>query len=164
MQDPAEDSRQCVQEVKDDAIYFCQTELIPALDHGIYNSDTLLSPSLKCSLQASLRRLNWTSRRDKSLYSAGRETSVVDPYLYPLVFGETKIFNCPFHDRDDCITKCGQGSSGISWSPHNREDGSLNGGERSCGSTDYMFRNAWSVRYQWLPCDVNFELETGKAR
>jgi hypothetical protein len=155
---------QCVQEVEDNAVLFRQTGIIPALEYGIYKSDTLLSPSVKSSLQASLRRLEWTSRRDKSLCSAGLETRIVDPYLYPLIFGRTKIVNCPFHNPDDSITLCGQGSSGISWSPQDQDYGSLNGGERFCGDTSYMFRNAWSVRYQWLPCGVDFELETGKAR
>ncbi|KAL8751120.1 MAG: hypothetical protein Q9184_006171 [Pyrenodesmia sp. 2 TL-2023] len=28
----------------------------------------------------------------------------------------------------------------------------------------YKITNAFSVRYQWLPCDISFEDETGKAR
>lgn len=65
---------QCVQEVKSNATHFCQTEIIPALDHRVYKSDNLLSTSVKCSLQALFRSLDWTSRRDKSLCSAGPET------------------------------------------------------------------------------------------
>ena len=150
--------------MEDNAIHFRQNRIIPALDHSIFKSDTLFSPSMKFSLQASLRHLEWTSRRDKGLCFAGPETRIVNPYLYPLIFGRTRIVNSAFHNLDDCIKLCGEGSSGVFCAPQDQECGSLDGGEQFCGDTSYNFCNAWSVRFQWLPCDVSFETETGKAR
>ena len=56
---------------------------------------------------------------------------------------------------DDCIHFCGKGRSMKLL--YSNEDGALSG--RDC----YKLSNAWSIRYQWLPCDVEFQQETGKT-
>ncbi|KAL8783078.1 MAG: hypothetical protein Q9213_004890 [Squamulea squamosa] len=56
----------------------------------------------------------------------------------------------------DCIRLSGKGMSRNLISPN--ENGALN--ERN----SYKIDNAFSLRYQWLPCDIHFEEETGRAR
>lgn len=142
-----------MQEVQDKTIRFHQSQIILALDHGVYKSDTLFHSSLKSALQASLRRLERAGKVDKTSGSDKIESTIVDPSLHPLCFGKTKHLRSASSKLDNCIKLCGKGTSRNSLRPG--EDGSLKA--RHC----YAINNAWSVRYQWLPCDVSFEPETG---
>ncbi|KAL8906012.1 MAG: hypothetical protein Q9207_002297 [Kuettlingeria erythrocarpa] len=146
----------CLQEVRDRVVPFRQHQFLPALDHGINKSDTVIGPALSTALQRSLKRLERVSKQDKTYGPQAAQTMIVDPCLYPLRFGLTKYYSSPMSSFTDCIRLSGKGMSRNLISP--KENGTLD--ERS----SYKIKNAFSLRYQMLPCDVHFKEETGKAR
>lgn len=108
------------------------------------------------ALQRSLKRLEQISDLDRNPEPQLSQRSIVDPSLYPLHFGLTKYYSDPMSSFTDCIRLSGKGMSRDRISP--KENGILD--ERH----SYKIDNAFSLRYQWLPCDIRFEEETGKAK
>lgn len=131
---------------------FRLSQVIPTLDRGVNKSDTLVSPILKERFQAAVRRLysdtNVTSTFNTSFGDS--ETAIVDPSLFPLSFGTSRVLDSSTLELQECLSKYGKSRSQHRVSD---EDAALVG--RGC----YAIDNAWSVRYQWLPCDVRFDHE-----
>jgi len=146
---------QCVQEAQERAIHVQESGFIPALDHGVYKSDTRISSALKTSLGASIGRLEQGNEDHSTTWSETVESSVVDPGLYPFCFGRTRYRVSAMSKIEDSIRLCGKGRSRSLLQPE--ESGALRG--KDC----YVIDNAWSTRYQWLPCDIKFDEHTGKA-
>ncbi|KAL8799664.1 MAG: hypothetical protein Q9182_005734, partial [Xanthomendoza sp. 2 TL-2023] len=146
----------CLQEVLERATKFRQHQFIPTLDHGVNQADTVVGPDQGRALRKSLGRLERVSAQDKNYMLQSSERLMVDPFLYPLRFGLTKYYSSPMASFRDCIRLSGKGLSRNRISP--TENGTLD--ERS----SYKIDNAFSTGYQWLPCDIHFEEETGKAR
>ncbi|KAI4200083.1 MAG: hypothetical protein LQ348_001791 [Seirophora lacunosa] len=146
----------CVQEVRDRAIQFHQTGLIPALDHGVLKSDTVVGSALNLALQNSLRRLERVSGYDKFHRSEASQSFIVDPYLYPLRFGLTRYCSSAMSTFKDGIRLSGKGISRSLLPP--QVNGTLN------DRWSYQITNAFSLRFQWLPCDISFDEDTSKAR
>ena len=136
---------------------FDQLCFIPSLDHGVYKSDTMIPSPLKTRLQGSLLHLERFSKRVQKEISTGLKSSIVDPYLYPLIFGLTKYYSSAILGLERCVRLSGVGMSNKSLIPPYM-DASLS--ERF----SYKIENAWSTRYQWLPCDISFDEQTGNAR
>ena len=150
------DIPQCLQEVLDRDTQLYEHRFIPALDHGINKSDAVVRSGWKISLQRSLRRLEQVSEQDRNHRPQAFQHLIVDPCLYPLRFGLTKYYSSPMSSFNDCIRLSGKGMSRNLISP--KENDGLD--ERN----SYKIDNAFSLRYQWLPCDIQFEEKTGRAR
>lgn len=148
--------RQCVQEAQERAIRFQESRIIPALDHGVYKSDTIISSALKTSLRTSIEGLERGNKDDSTKWSKAVESSIVDPNLYPLCFGRTRYRVSAMSKIEDSIKLCGKGRSRRLI--QQEENGSFRG--KDC----YAIDNAWSTRYQWLPCDIEFDEYTGRPR
>lgn len=130
-------------------------QFVPALDHGINKSDTIIRSAQATALQRSLRRLERASEQGIRDKPRALQNSIVDPSLYPLRFGLTKYYSSPMSSFTDCIRLSGKGMSKNLISP--KQNGTLD--ERN----SYKIENAFSLRYQWLPFDIQFEEGTGKA-
>ncbi|KAL9011947.1 MAG: hypothetical protein Q9173_003250 [Seirophora scorigena] len=146
----------CVQEVRDRAIQFHHTGVIPALDHGVYKSDTIVGSALNLALRTSLTRLERVSGYDKFHRSEASQTFIVDPHLYPLRFGLTRYRSSAMSAPKDCIRLSGKGTSRSLFPP--QVNGTLN------DRWSYNITNAFSLCLQWLPCDISFDEDTCKAR
>ncbi|KAL8896857.1 MAG: hypothetical protein Q9192_002865 [Flavoplaca navasiana] len=144
----------CAQEIHHRATQFQLTGFLPALDHGVYKSDAIVEPTLAEALQSSLRRLERFSTYGS--HHGPQPKVIVDPCLYPFRFGVTKYYSSPMSSFQQSIRLSGKGMSRNLLSPNS--DGTLD--ERN----SYKIDNAFSLRYQWLPCDISFDEETGKAR
>ncbi|KAL9637114.1 MAG: hypothetical protein Q9204_001998 [Flavoplaca sp. TL-2023a] len=144
----------CVQELNHRATQFQHTKYLPALDRGVYKSDAIVKPALGEALQSSLRRLERSSTSGS--HHGTQPRIIVDPCLYPFRFGVTKYYSSPVSSFQKSIRLSGKGMSRNLLSPN------LNGtlDERN----SYKINNAFSLRYQWLPCDISFDEETGKPR
>lgn len=148
--------RQCIQETQEKVVQFQKSQIIPALDHGVCKSDTIISSALKTTLRASIERLERGNKHDSTKWSEAVESLIVDPSLYPLCFGRTGYRGSAMSKIEDSIKLCGKARS--SYPPQEEKSGSLR------GHGYYAIDNAWSTRYQWLPCDVEFDEHTGRAR
>ena len=135
---------------------FHDSQIIHALDRGVEKSDTLVASAVKEALSAAVTRLEKDSETGMMLSSRSDQTvtSVVDPSLFPLIFGTTRVLRSGCIGLQDCVQKCTKGRTG---SIPSDDECSLQG--RSC----YTNEKAWSNRYQWLPCEVRFDNE-GKGR
>lgn len=147
---------QCVRETQERAVQFQDSRFIPALDHGVCKSDTILSSAIKTSLRASISRLEPGNGNDSTKCSEAVHSSIVDPSLYPFYFGRTRYRVSAMSKIEDSIRLCGKGRSR---SPlREEESGALRG--KDC----YAITNAWSTKSQWLPCDIEFDEHTGEAQ
>ena len=142
--------------MEDKAAQFHHTRFIPALDHGVCKSDTIVGSHLNIALRSSLRRLERLRGHYEEPGAKSLKNFVVDQDLYPLSFGLTRYRLSVMSTFEDCIKLSGKGIS--------RSLLSTKGNGRLDERSSYKIDNAWSLNYQWLPCDISFEEDTGKAR
>ena len=143
-----------MQELHHRATQFQHTKYLPALDHGVHKSDAIAKPALGEALQSSLRRLERSSTSGS--HHGTQPKVIVDPCLYPFRFGVTRYYSSPMSSFQQSIRLSGKGKSRNLLSPNS--NGTLD--ERN----SYLIDNAFSLRYQWLPCDIRFDEDTGEAR
>ncbi|KAI4277767.1 MAG: hypothetical protein LQ337_001525 [Flavoplaca oasis] len=144
----------CAQEIHHRATQFQLTGFLPALDHGVYKSDAIVEPTLAEALQNSLRRLERFSTYGS--HHGPQPKVIVDPCLYPFRFGVSKYYSSPMSSSQKSIRLSGKGMS--------RNLLSRNSNSTLDERNSYKIDKAFSLRYQWLPCDIGFDEETGKAR
>ena len=135
---------------------FHQLQIVPALDYGVYKSDTLVPDELRISVHVMLERIK---RNDHCLSSNKSDTfakHIIDPSVCPMQFGRTKYLSSAMTKPEDYLGLCGRGKSMTQLLPG--EDGTLR------GDFCYNTSTGWSTRYQWLPCDVCFDKDTTKAQ
>lgn len=136
---------------------FRQSQHVPALDHGVCKSDTIVPRALKNALKGSLMRLERLRRKEVGNHHTGPELFIVDPCLYPLCFGLTRYYSSAMSSLESSMRLSGKGLSNRDLiSP--KVDPVLY--EVGC----YHIDNAWSTRHQWLPCDISFDEETCQAQ
>ncbi|KAI4253944.1 MAG: hypothetical protein LQ352_003393 [Teloschistes flavicans] len=150
----------CISEVQDYAGDFAQTNIVPALDRGVFKSDNLLASALSDDLSQAMAQLQKdASHNDHASVQSNVTLQIVDPALYPFSFAKSPCQGRRSLGRDDCIEHCGLGHIiGVPQDSNGPCDGSLKG--RGC----YAMNHAWSLRYQWLPFEVKFNAEDPTTR
>ncbi|KAM0276880.1 hypothetical protein ACHAQH_006298 [Verticillium albo-atrum] len=144
----------CVAELTKKANLYGSTSLIPILDYSVcvIKSDKLIDDNLRNKLGKALKGIE-THCDDWSHSKKGKILSLLDPSLWPVVYGRTRIL----HDRhigiEDCLHCCGKG-----WLLDERTQGGLD---------EYRWDEdeiaSLSLKYQWLPCNVNVD-DDGMAK
>ncbi|KAL4733486.1 hypothetical protein BDV11DRAFT_199938 [Aspergillus similis] len=139
----------CLQELQDKARQFDRDGrlVVFSTSSGICKSDTAVYSDLKSQL------LNWV---DLLSHQATRQKSesvvvdLVDPSLFPLVYGRTKILDggksCGMDEHS--WSSCSKEGPLVSEPPQLAKGGSVWPG----GDAQYI----WSSKFQWLPCEVDF--------
>jgi hypothetical protein len=163
----------CVAELRDKATYFQATGHVRVLDTGscVCKSDVLGGPELCADFRSGIQSV--LAQRDEP----GRDgvASYVDPALYPLVWGKSRVLAHGGH-----VTR--QGDI-IASSPNSVtaavETAPRHGDKRTHSDTvqermatlipkpwEYVFNDedatnikayCWSYKYQWLPSEVEFD-------
>lgn len=116
------------------------------LPRDVYRSDAAISEETKLASQRAVRPLENRRRR-----ADGMTLDLVDPSLYPLIYGSTKIL--PLGARQttlkDCIERCG-------------EDEVVEAVLKPLKITTYLGATfsespdqSYSSKFQWLPCEVD---------
>lgn len=125
----------------------------------VIKSDTLLPNELKQRLRAAAALLEDVpgSQRDWHPGSDEKVLDLVHPSLWPLVFGRSRIISDKHITLDKCLDHCGSGK--VIPEPK-RPYLRMPDGLRSI--TEDNDKRALSLRYQWLPCDV--DLAGGRPR
>ncbi len=138
----------CVDEVR----YYVQSNgsghLVPAIDGGVIKSDSSIDAVVKKELQRAMDELRNDFRCQEVSTENRQVADIVDPYLFPFAWDETRTLRTSSVDPLDCIARCGQGSP-VKAPP-----------AEHCEETEFLnYRNeiAWSNRYQWLPFDLTFD-------
>ena len=125
---------------------FRYTRIIPAIDGGVLKSDDCVDVSIK----SDLKRVASALRRGSidKLRSQEPVIDLVDPHLFPYVFGKTKTLrNSAYIPPKDCISRTGDGE--VVKMPREEDTKQEERGK-------YPNDMAWSRRFQWLPFDITW--------
>lgn len=136
----------CIQELRHRAKGINKDPSAPIV---VYNGDVLKvdSPALKIALQDAVKPLeavpDW--QKDWCPGHLGTVVNLVDPNLYPLVYGATRALKvgAKVVGVKDCIERCGEGETIVKTKTSLDEN------------DDYMA--PISLLFQWLPSDVTIE-------
>jgi hypothetical protein len=153
----------CIKELRDKAITFKKTGFVRAVDAGscVCKSDTLVATAFAKELQDSTLPLR--DQCGKKFSHDGQLTDLVDPSMFPLIYGKTRVCTDGRQvELDTCINHCDEAISTIApLYPENRLLSSHEidrNRERHGRPFDHHsakpFR--WSLRFQWLPCELKF--------
>ncbi|CAI7564334.1 unnamed protein product [Penicillium bialowiezense] len=146
----------CLKELQDKAREFDQNGHTLAFNthSGVCKSDTAISSDLKSQLSNSADLLSHQVARMKSDSSV---MNIVDPSLFPLVYGRTKVIpsgkSCGM-DEDSWLS-CSKDDQVLSETPQVDTKAMSRPGGKS--------RHIWSSKFQWLPCEVEFTGPSGST-
>ncbi|KAJ2911781.1 hypothetical protein MD484_g8633, partial [Candolleomyces efflorescens] len=120
---------------------------IRVFNGDVCKSDTAVSDETKLALQKAVKVLEDVPESQKD-WHPGSDRKVLDlvhPSLFPLVYGISKILpvGAPVTTLEDCIKRCGEGQV----IPIQTD------------SKRFSDENAWSDKFQWLPCEVDISGE-----
>jgi hypothetical protein len=163
----------CLSELRDKVSEYNATGQVLTLNAAacISKSDTLVSPALREELQqgaASLQALTEKDGHHEQVWN------LVDPSLYPLVFGRTAVLTDGGHvGLRDCFQSYSLEGTVVK-TPYSHVNAEIEKRREliKIGAADpdaelnfelpywgYWFR--WSKKFQYLPCEVEFKGETG---
>lgn len=141
------------------AEFFKKTNLVPTLDASasVVKSDSCIDESLRKSLQAAFAKLKLEQKDDPDWHPRSNDMvqNLVHPSLYPLIYGQTRVFREEVVGVEDAIDRwSGKGDVIPKGEPQTngrgyRYDTSIGG-----SSVDPSY---WSENYQWLPSNVRFQ-------
>lgn len=139
----------CLQELQDKARQFDRDGRLVVFNtsSGVCKSDSAISSDLKSQLSNSVDLLSHQAIRQKSESAV---VNLVDPSLFPLVYGRTKILV----NGQSC------GMDENSWSSRSEECPIVSEHPQLAkGGSSWTWdsgRYIWSSKFQWLPCEVEF--------
>ncbi|KAI8711598.1 hypothetical protein NCS52_01423700 [Fusarium sp. LHS14.1] len=140
----------CLVELARKANLFEETGMVPVMDYSAYviKSDTLLTQTLKDELKAAVETLENLQRlrKDWQPDTDGKVLNVVDPSIWPLVYGTSKILPDQHVPLEGCTDYCGMGDE-IPQPPKPMLD-------RRRAMLLPLRMKAFGTRFQWLPCNI----------
>lgn len=134
---------------------FEETGMVSVYDGDIVKSDSAIPDPLKTALQAAAARLEDVpeSEKDWQPHTDGRVLDLVDPSLFPVIFGRTLVVADGELSIEEGLARSGHGEilPALENEPgHDETDGHLD-------SDDEEECSQYSHNYQWLPCEVKFK-------
>ncbi|KAF4336091.1 hypothetical protein FBEOM_10027 [Fusarium beomiforme] len=151
----------CFRDLAFKAGIYQQTNLVPVIESSacVIKSDRLLSNELTERLKTAAAQLEDVPERERD-WHPGSDDKVLDlvhPSLWPLVFGQSRILPDKYVTVEECLEYCGAGEViPEPYRPKLRHQDSFH------SFSEDADKRALSLRYQWLPCDV--DLTGGRAR
>ena len=124
--------------------------LVSVFDGDVVKSDTAIPPDLQAALKAAVKLLEDVPEHLKD-WHPGSDNVVLDlvnPSLFPLVYGRTRVLKEGLTTLDDFIQRCGEGVI-----PKGKGSNTARSYKSFLGrfELDVMF---YSHQFQWLPCEV----------
>jgi len=142
----------CIDELRYKSKIFQQSGIITAYDVGIVKSDTAIPSHLRKALCTAVEPLENVPDVHKDWHPGSNEMvlDLVHPSLFPVVYGRTRVLEDSVVGLDDCVKRCGDGRT-LSV-PQPREEQLLD-----LKLYQHRLRHPYSRKFQWLPCNVEFE-------
>lgn len=140
-------ARYCISELQHRAVSSAPgDETFRVYSGDVLKSDSAVPDSLRLRLQKAVRALEDVPEHLKTWNASSGHVvlDLVDPNLYPLVYGKSRIL--PVGNKrltlQDCIERCGEGER-------------LPKRSRLEVSEDFEVRETYSDKFQWMPCEVD---------
>ena len=155
----------CIAELQIRAATFEKHGYVVAYDGDVVKSDTAVSEDVTAALRHAVKILEDVPEKQMDWHpgSDGKVLDLVHPSLFPLVYGRSRVLEQgQTMDLDKCLEFAG---TGIAIREPPEGEAKAPDGKRNHHWSDYHseFRGAeYSLKYQWLPCDV--VLEDGKPK
>ncbi|KAK0638191.1 hypothetical protein DIS24_g10065 [Lasiodiplodia hormozganensis] len=148
----------CIEEVRHKAGLHEETgmTLILNTDTGVVKSDAVVSSELKQQFRAAMKPLEDVPDNQKDWHPGSNNTvlNLVDPSLFPLVYGRTRVLPHGTIGLNDCLQSFtfGEQTQVPPW--------------QEAQSETFVQHDAktFSTKFQWLPCDVHFEEEDNSVK
>ncbi|KAF5620621.1 uncharacterized protein FTJAE_11614 [Fusarium tjaetaba] len=152
----------CISELRVKAELYEKTGLMPVYDYAttIIKSDSLLTPDLAEALQEGVKPLEDVPPELKDWHPNSKEQvlDLVHPSLWPLIYGRSRVLDDRVIGVDDALASCGTGV--VLRAPGSEQTTHIIGEGGFCEDEVVVLSN----KFQWLPCDVDLDPETGKAK
>ncbi|KAF5250811.1 hypothetical protein FANTH_4083 [Fusarium anthophilum] len=152
----------CISELRNKAELYEKTGLMPIYDYTttVIKSDSLLTSDLAKALQEGVKPLEDvpTELNDWHPNSKEQVLDLVHPSLWPLMYGRSRVLNDRVIDVGNALASCG---TGVVLRAPGPEQTTHIIGEGGFSEEEVM---VLSNKFQWLPCDVDLDPETGKAK
>lgn len=138
-------------ELRAKATLYKMSGMIPVLDvdHGVLKSDVAIPTKLKRDLKRGVQVLEMVSEHQKDWHPGSDEKvlDLVHPSLFPLVYEQSRILTHSTIGLHDCLESISKGD--VIPDP-------MSYPYLTCAQTPELYKDLWSTRFQWLPCDVSF--------
>ncbi|KAM0321537.1 hypothetical protein ACHAQA_010027 [Verticillium albo-atrum] len=153
---------QCIQELRIKADLYENSGLMPVYDYraAVIKSDAIMTPELAASLRDAIKPLEDIPPEAKDWHprSHQRVLDLVHPSLWPLVYGRSRVLRDRVISLEDSLDYCGMGS--VIPLPSEDETRFI-----ICeGGFSEERITILSNKFQWLPCDVDLNPTTGRAK
>ncbi|KAG6837454.1 hypothetical protein H0H93_008997 [Arthromyces matolae] len=147
----------CLAELKYKVKFFNKTGAVAVYNGDVVKSDHAVPASLKEALKTAVERLECVPATQKD-WHPGSDDIVLDlvhPSLYPLVYGLSRVIPDDLVSLEDCIARCGKGRKIRKPSSRGLPPEFVEGDHAT---------NPYSLRFQWLPCEVDISEGPGNAK
>ncbi|GAQ10473.1 hypothetical protein ALT_7794 [Aspergillus lentulus] len=155
-----------IEEVKFKAEIFLKKGMVTALDGGVVKSDIAVTEDIKLALQAAVEPLENIAEHDKDYErgSGGQIVNLVDPSLFALAYSRSQVLPDRVIGLDDYFSHSGRAKAlEVKWEEHDPFSLINNGRTRTKHEFLDLF-TAYSLDYQWLPCEIKFRDTTEGCR
>ncbi|PKX93839.1 DUF4246 domain-containing protein [Aspergillus novofumigatus IBT 16806] len=155
-----------IEEVKFKAETFFKKGMVTALDGDVVKSDIAITEDIKLALQAAVEPLENIDENDKDYEpgSGGQVVNLVDPSLFALAYCRSQILPDRTIGLDDYLSHSGRANVlEVKWEEHDPFSVINNGRTRTKREFLDLF-TAYSLDYQWLPCEIKFRDTTKGCR
>lgn len=143
--------RWIIQELRYKAKIFNETKGVSLYNGDVVKSDSKVPKSFKEALKSAVVPLEAIPEVYKDFHprSDGKVIDLVHPSLFPLIYNRSRILPDKLVGLGNCLEMTGLGNI---IAPRSKEEGK---------DTDFLNRyyeasSAYSMNYQWLPCEVEF--------
>jgi hypothetical protein len=151
---------QCIAELQAKARHFKEMGVIPTLDAdaSMAKSHTIVDSSLHRAVEDAFAKLKADQADDPDWHPGSGEMvqDLVHPSLYPLVYGQTRVF------KQECVGVTGA----LKWAGTGeiipRPPPFVKGESENWYEIDHI-SDYWTDKYQWLPANVAFQ-DNGRVR
>ncbi|RHZ64568.1 DUF4246 domain-containing protein [Aspergillus thermomutatus] len=155
-----------IEEVKFKAEIFLKKGMVTALDGDVVKSDSAITEDIKLALQAAVEPLEDIAEHDKDYEpgSGGQIVNLVDPSLFALSYSRSQVLPDRVIGLDDYLSHSGRAKMlEVKWEERDSFTVMNNGRTRTKREFLDLF-SAYSLDYQWLPCEIKFKDATEGCR
>jgi hypothetical protein len=149
----------CFDELRYKSQQFKLTRAITVYDADIVKSDTAVPSSLQQALKAAAAPLEDVPHARHDWHPGSNDTvlNLVHPSLFPVVYGRTKILPDSAVSLDGCLEKCGEGVTLDVPSSNETHLVTVHETGWAAFINWEAMRDPYSRKFQWLPCEMEFE-------